>query len=149
MKKFTLCALFSFSSILCCSITALAQIEKPYKEGPVWNVSFIQTKPGMQDTYLKDLSEHWIKVMEEAKREGIIIDYKIIASAPAAKTDWDLMLMTQFKNFAALDDTQDKFDAIAKKLFETEDAQHKAAISRNDMRDQLGGKLGRELIFKQ
>ena len=125
-----------------------AQNNKPYKDGSVWLVSFVQTKPGMGDICLKDLSTHWVKMGEAAKAQGLVMDYKVLSANPAAKTDWDLMLMIEIKNYAALDGLNDKMDALALKLFGSEDTLHTSAVSRNDMRDLLGGKLTRELIFK-
>ena len=98
--------------------------------------------------YSKDLSTHWIKVVEAAKKRGLIMDYKVLSSDPGSTTDWDLMLLVEHKNYANLDDMSDKIDALVKELLGTEDTQHQSAISRNSMRDILGGKLARELIFK-
>lgn len=134
--------------ILCSAVSVQAQNNKPYKDGSVWLISFVQTKPGMSNIYLKDLSTHWVKMGEAAKAQGLIMDYKVLSAEPAGKTDWDLMLMIEIKNYAALDGLDDKMDALALKLFGSEDTQHTSAISRNDMRDLLGGKLTRELIFK-
>jgi hypothetical protein len=39
-------------------------------------------------------------------------------------------------------------DAIRNKLLGTEEVQQKSAVARNDLREQLGGKVTQELIFK-
>ncbi len=148
MKKLHLLTFFCLICLLSNGITAQAQTDKPYTEGSVWDVSFVQTKSGMGDMYLKNLSEGWVKIMRAAKDQGLIQDYKVISSEPAAKTDWDLMLMVEYKNYASLDGLSDKFEALQNKTFGSEETQHEAAVSRNDLRDLLGGKLGRELIFK-
>src|SRR2546430_16486083 len=44
--------------------------EKPYKEGSVWTVTFVKVKPGMMDTYLRDLGANRKKLMEQAKKDG-------------------------------------------------------------------------------
>jgi hypothetical protein len=77
------------------------------------------------------------KLAKEAKAQGISMDYKVLSSEPSSKTDWNLILMFELDNYAALDSFDDKIDA-----------QHTSAVSRNDMRDILGGRLARELIFK-
>ena len=111
-------------------------------------MNFIQTKPGMGRVYLKDLSTHWIKLGEAAKAQGLSLDYKVFSATPASKTDWNLMPMIEVNNHAALDGLDDKLDALASKLLGSDDVQHTAALSRNDMRDNLGGRLVQELIFK-
>jgi len=129
-------------------LSVTAQTSKPYTEGPVWTVQFIQTKSGMTLLYLKNLSEGWIKVMNEAKMEGLIMDYKVFSGLPGSKDDWDLMLMYEIKNHAVQDGLIDKMDAIRNKLLGTEEVQQKSAVARNDLREQLGGKVTQELIFK-
>ena len=147
MKKL----LFFFSLTLCIlmtQFTATAQTSKPYTEGTVWNVQFIKTKPGMTLLYLRNLSDGWIKIMKEAKMEGLILDYKVFSGLPGSRDDWDLMLMYEIKNHAAEDGLSDKVEVIRDKMFGSEDVQQKSAVARNDLRELLGGKITQELIFK-
>jgi hypothetical protein len=147
MKK----SLFFFSLtlfILMTQLTVTAQTSKPYTEGPLWNVQFIKTKPGMTLLYLRNLSDGWIKIMGEAKMEGLILDYKVFSGIPGSKDDWDLMLMYEIKNHAAEDGLTDKMESIRNKLLGGEDVQQKSAVARNDLRELLGGKITQELIFK-
>ena len=134
--------------ILMAQLTVTAQTSKPYTEGAVWNVQFIKTKPGMTLLYLKNLSDGWIKIMNEAKMEGLILDYKVFSGIPGSKDDWDLMLMYEIKNHAAEDGLSDKMETIRNKMFGSEDVQQKSAVARNDLRELLGGKMTQELIFK-
>ncbi len=41
------------------SISAIAQVNRPFKNGTVWNVSFIRMKPGMDVAYLNYLASQW------------------------------------------------------------------------------------------
>jgi hypothetical protein len=143
--------LFFFSMtlvILMTQLTVSAQTSKPYTEGPVWNVQFIKTKPGMTRLYLSNLNDGWIKIMNEAKTEGLILDYKVFSGTPGSKDDWDLMLMYELKNHGAEDGLNDKMEAMRNKMFGSEDVQQKSAVARNDLRELLGGKMTQELIFK-
>jgi hypothetical protein len=147
MKKL----LFFFSLtlfILLTQLTVTAQTSKPYTEGPVWDVQFIKTKPGMALLYFRNLSDGWIKIMKEAKMEGLILDYKVFSGQPGTRDDWNLMLMYEIKNHAVEDDLTDKMEAIRNKMFGSEDVQQKSAVARNDLRELLGGKITQELIFK-
>lgn len=134
--------------ILMAQLKVTAQTSKPYTEGPVWNVQFIKTKPGMTRLYLSNLNDGWIKIMNEAKTEGLVLDYKVFAGIPGSKDDWDLMLMYELKNHAAEDGLTDKMEAMRNKMFGSEDVQQKSAVARNDLRELLGGKMTQELIFK-
>ena len=148
MKKLSIISLACLLAMAIFTLNAQAQDAKPYTEGSVWEIQYIQTKPGMGREYLKNLSAGWVKLMKEAKSEGLILDYKVLSAEPASKTDWDLMLLIELKNYAALDGLEDKMDVMAEKMFGSEDTQQKEAVARNDLRDLLGGRLAQELIFK-
>ena len=149
MKKAILNLTFSIVLLLAGANISFAQTDKPYTDGPLWQVQFIHTKSGMSNLYLKNLSEGWIKQMRAAKEAGLITDFKVLAAPPSSENDWDLMLLYQLKNYAMLDGLRDKMDAISKKVFNAdEDALHAKAVSRNDLRITQGGKLTQELLFK-
>ena len=122
--------------------------DKPYREGTVWSVSFIKVKPGMLDMYLRDLAVARNNVMSEAQRQGLIVSEKILSGDAAGRDDWDLMLMVEYKNWAALDGLQDKFDAVALKMVGSEEKRMQLGIKRNDLREILGGKTLQEITFK-
>ena len=102
----------------------------------------------MMRLYLSNLNDGWIKIMTQAKADGLIMDFKVFSGVPGSKDDWDLMLMYELKNHAAEDGLSDKMEAMRNKMFGSEDEQHKAAVARNDLREALGGKMTQELIFK-
>ena len=139
----------SFTILMSLGQMLSAQSDKPYTDGPLWQVQFIHTKPGMSALYLKNLSEGWIKEMRAAKDAGYIMDYKILEAQPASENDWDLMLMYEVKNFAMLDGMDDKMEGLMKKISGSNDETlHTQAVSRNDLRNLQGGKLTQELDFK-
>lgn len=148
MKK--LFPVFAISALLILFVSpdTNAQSEKPYKEGTVWSVEFIKTKDGMGETYLKNLAANWVKMAKAAQSRGYIMDYKVLSTEAGSPGDWNLMLLMECKNYAALDNIGDKMEALAKELLGSEDKQQESAISRNSMRELWGGKLARELIFQ-
>ncbi|HUZ58356.1 MAG TPA: hypothetical protein VMU83_06205 [Hanamia sp.] len=149
MKKIILSSTIAFIIMMAGTINVSAQTDRPYTDGPLWQVQFIHTKSGMTDQYLKNLSAGWIKEMRAAKDAGLIMDFKVLASQPASENDWDLLLMYELKNHAVLDGMREKMDAINKKVFGTsEETEHTQAVSRNDLRVLQGGKLTQELKFK-
>ncbi|HXS58861.1 MAG TPA: hypothetical protein VN726_22210 [Hanamia sp.] len=149
MKKFLFTSAITVAIFLFCNQNTFAQSDKPYTEGPLWQVQFIHTKSGMTALYLKNLSDGWIKEMRAAKDAGYIMDFKVLSASPASENDWDLMLMYEVKNYAMLDGATEKMDALSKKVFGAdEDALHSKAVSRNDLRVLQGGRLTQELDFK-
>lgn len=125
-----------------------AQSDAPYTEGPVWQVTMVKTKYGMSDDYLKGLAATFKSTMEEAKKQNLITDYKILIGDAANPHDFDILLMTQSKNMAALDNSREKFDPIAKKVEGSVEQQRATAIKRQDIREIFGDKLMREITLK-
>lgn len=122
--------------------------DKPYKEGTVWSVTFIKVKPGMFDVYMRDLLAQRKKLYEEAKKAGLVVSEKMLSGSASGRDDWDLMLMTEYKNWAALDGLNDKFDAIALKVIGSEEKQVQTMVKRTDVREIVGDKLMQELHYK-
>src|SRR6266542_5070287 len=61
------------------------QSTAPYTEGAVWEITMVKTKTGMSDDYLKALAKIFKTTNDEAKKQGIIIDYKILAGDSATQ----------------------------------------------------------------
>ncbi len=128
--------------------TTTTQSTAPYIEGAVWQITMVKTKPGMSDDYLKALAKIFKSTNDEAKRQGIITDYKILAGDAATQQDYDILLMVEYPNMAALDGLRDKTDPIGAKMVGTEDQQRQLAVKRLEIRDILGDKTMREITLK-
>jgi hypothetical protein len=87
-----------------------------YAEGSVWSVQFARTKPGATAAYLRHLSEAWKPVMEEAQRREIVLSYRILLSNLTGPSDWDVMIMIELKNMAALDGYAERMGRLVKDL---------------------------------
>jgi hypothetical protein len=124
------------------------QSTAPYTEGGVWQITMVKTKPGMSDDYLKALAKIFKSTNDEAKRQGIITDYKILAGDAATQQDYDILLMIEYPNMAAMDGLRDKTDPIATKMVGTDDQQRQMAVKRLEIREIMGDKLMREITLK-
>src|SRR5216110_2722454 len=125
-----------------------AQSDAPYTEGPIWNITMVKAKYGMGDEYLKGLAKTFKGAMDEAKKQDLIMDYKILLGPPATPQDFDILLMVESKNMAALDNAREKFDPIARKIEGTPDQQLATQTKRLDIREIMGTKLMREITLK-
>jgi hypothetical protein len=125
-----------------------AQSDDPYTEGPVWNITMVKVKPGMGDEYLKSLAKTLKLSLEEAKKQNLIVDYKILLGNAATPQDFDVLVMVESKNMAALDNGREKFDPIARKIVGTTDQQQAIQVKRLDIREIIGTKLMREISLK-
>jgi hypothetical protein len=92
----------------------------------------------MSSQYLGDLASTWKQVMDEARKQQLIVSYKILGGNPGNREDWDLMLLVESKNWAAFDGLDDKFDGIVEKLVGPEKKQVEMMVKRSDVREILG-----------
>jgi hypothetical protein len=91
---------------------------------PVWALEFVKVKPGMFAATMGYLDDNWIRLRAEAKRQGAVLSYnRAAAESPAlfpadgpSNNDWDILLMTEYKNQAAYDGREKLFDSILKRL---------------------------------
>jgi len=125
----------------------MAQDAKPYKEGPVTELSYIKIKPGRFDDYMKFLDTTYKTLMEANKKAGLITGYAVYATQARSPQEPDLILAITYPNMAALDKIEEA-EAIAAKLIGPNEVQNKATIERGPMREVLGSQLVRELILK-
>ena len=125
-----------------------AQSDAPYTEGPVWNITMVKAKSGMTDEYLKGLAKTLKGTLEEAKKENLVLDYKVLLGNAATPQDFDILIMVGSKNMAAQDNAREKFDPITRKLVGTTDQQQAIQVKRLDIREMIGTKLMREITLK-
>ncbi len=71
MKK--LCGLVVFVFMLAPALFA----QEHYTEGPVWRIQLIRVKPTHMDDYLTSLQKSTKPFIEEEKKSGMIMDYKV------------------------------------------------------------------------
>jgi len=128
--------------------TSTGSSSAPYTEGPVWDITMVKTKPGLDDDYLKGIAQTFKGVMEEQKKQGIVMDYKVLLGDSADRNDFNIMLMVEYKNMAAFDGLREKTDPIMSKVMGSEDAQRQLAVKRLDVREILGTKTMREVTLK-
>lgn len=147
MKR-TLILAAAVASFLTWSGLASAQSDAPYTEGPVWQITMVKTKYGMSDDYLKGLAKSFKGTLDEAKKQNLILDYKILIGDAANEKDFDILLMVESKNMAAFDNSREKFDPIAHKIEGSVDEQRATAVKRLDIRTIIGDKLMREVTLK-
>jgi hypothetical protein len=136
-----------FLAILAIS-TAQAD-DRVYSDGgSVWTVSFIDTKPGHFDDYIENLNQIWRRYLDEQKKDGDVLSYKMIPIAFPRDGEPNLMLMVEFKSWAAFDRGNDYFDELAEKLQGGIDQATQSNIDREELRSLRGGFVGQEISFK-
>ncbi len=120
----------------------------PYTEGSVWEITMVHVKPGMDDDYLKGLAKNLKTTLEEEKKQGLIVSYKVLLGDASTPGDYNIMNMVEFKNMAALDNLREKTDPIAAKTIGNEDQMRQGAMKRAELREIIGNKTMREITLK-
>lgn len=134
---------------LLCPLMALAQqaAAKPYHDGPVWEIAFIKTKAGMEDRYMRYLAEEWKREQEASKKAGYILSYKVITTEPHGTQDFNVILMTEFKDLASMEANSEKIEALGQQLFGGQAKVESGYQDRASYREVLADRLGREVIL--
>ena len=135
-------------SLALLSVSVYAQMVRPYRNGSVWTLSFIRIKPGMDSAYLNYVANDWKRIQEAAKKEGLILAYKVLVTEGHTTGDWDLILMTEVKDLATLEANEKKADALGQRLVGDDQKQMQGYRDRADIREVMGNRLAREIVLE-
>lgn len=125
-----------------------AQMSRPVHDGSVWQLDFIRVQPGMDSAYDKYLATDWKKEQEALKAEGITLSYKVISTEGYSPTDWNLMLMIEYKDLASMESNQAKADAVAQRISGGDEKVMEGYRDRSQIREVMGTRLAREVILE-
>jgi hypothetical protein len=143
MKK-----LFGLAAFLLLLVPVLFAQEH-YTEGPVWRVQLIRVKPTQMDAYLTSLRQSTKPLIEEQKRQGMIMDYKIfLKETKNSPEDWDICVAIQYKNHAALDGLAAKGEATRDKIMGGKQAAQQLGEKRAEIREIISSELLQEIVLK-
>ncbi len=134
--------------ILTLSIVVVAQVSRPYRNGTVWNIGFIRMKPGMDTAYLSYVAGDWKREQEALKKDGQIVSYKILQTEAHGSTDWNLMLMTEYKDLATYESNLKKADALLQTVIGNDEKQMQGYRDRLQIREVLANRLAREIVLE-
>jgi len=135
------CAAGALLSLTSVATTALAD-GRDYNDGPVINVAAIRTVDERFDDYMQWLATTYKKQQEAAKAAGLISSYRVLVVEARGPHDPDIYLVTEYKNWPALDHLGGKFDQVSAQV---EGSVEKAAQSQSD-RARIRTVLGSETM---
>jgi hypothetical protein len=141
---------FIAGSLLSLALTAPAVFANGthFNDGPVMNVSFIRTIDGHFDDYMQWLATTWKKQEEAAKKAGLILSYRVMVAEPHNPTDPDIILMVEYKNWAALDGLGAKLDSVSAQVEGSVEKANQAEADRGKIRTVLGSDTVQEALLK-
>jgi hypothetical protein len=143
MKK-----LYGLVILLFCLAPALFAQEH-YTEGPIWRVQLIRVKPTQMDAYLTSLRQSTKPLIEEQKRQGMIMDYKVfLKQTKNGPEDWDICVAIQYKNYAAMDGLAAKGESVRDKILGGKQASQQLGEKRAEIREIISSELLQEIFLK-
>jgi len=143
MKK--LCGL---AILLVCFAPSLFAQEH-YTEGPIWRIQLIRVKPTQMDAYLTSLRQSTKPLIEEQKRQGMIVDYKVfLKETKNNPEDWDICVAIEYKNHAAMDGLAAKGEAVRDKIMGGKQAAQQLGEKRAEIREIISSELLQEIFLK-
>lgn len=114
-----------FAGLFLCSLFIAvggdAQIPN-VREKPVWTLEFIKVRPEQYASALGQLDDQWMRIREEAKRQGAVLSYQRISNAGLHTPDHRLtdeisiVLVTEYKSMAACMEREKLFASIVERL---------------------------------
>ena len=153
MKRFCLIALLLGLYVVGARAQTQPQ-ERTITEGPVWRVSYLKHKPGKAADHLRWTHEYRMKILDEWKRQGLIMDYKYFNKQSFdSPNDWDVMEAVQYRNYNDLLDYSEarskKIEEIGLKIFGSTENRNKIwAELRDASRDVISSQIIREMVIK-
>ena len=130
------------------SFTVYAQVKRPFRPGSVWNLAFIRMKPGMDMAYLSYVATTWKANQEAAKKEGLIVSYKVLTTEGHNPNDFNIILMTEYKDLASMEANAPKADALAQKMEGDDPKQMQGYKERAEIREIMADRVAREMVLE-
>jgi len=129
-------------------VVVFAQVNRPYRNGSVWNIGFVQMKPGMETAYLNYVAGDWKREQEALKKDGQIISYKVLTTEAHGSGDWNIMLMTEYKDMATMEANEAKADNLLQTVIGSDEKQMQGYRDRLQIREVLESRLAREIVLE-
>jgi len=130
-------------------LTPAVFAQEHYTEGPIWRVQLIRVKPTQMDAYLTSLQQSTKPLVEEQKKEGIILDYKVfLKQTKNNPEDWDIAVAIEYKNYAAMDGLAAKGEAVRDKIIGSKQAAQQLGEKRAEIREIVSSELLQEIFLK-
>ncbi len=123
--------------------------QEHYTEGPVWRVQLIRVRPTGMDAYLTTLRQSTKPLLDEEKRQGTIVDYKVFfKETKHDPQDWDICVAVEYKNHAAMDGLAAKGEMVRDKIMGGKQPAQQLAEKRAEIREIISSEVLEEIFLK-
>ncbi|HEX6866790.1 MAG TPA: hypothetical protein VF122_06125 [Caulobacteraceae bacterium] len=120
---------------------------RTYEQGPVWQISYVETKPGMFDDYMAYLGATYKAIQEEEMKAGNVLEWHVLAVNDPRDGEPDVILITKLKNMAVgYDRSFEEGDEMNARAFGSVKQSNVASVKREDVRTLRGSLSSREIL---
>ena len=142
-----ICVTVALLAVSTLTTTAYAD-GRDWNDGPVVNVASIRTVDGHFDDYMHWLATTYKKQQEAAKKAGLITGYRVLVIEARGPNEPDILLVTEYKNWAALDHLGSKLDAVSAQVEGSVEKASQSEVERAKIRTVLGSRTQQEALLK-
>jgi hypothetical protein len=125
----------------------IGQVHKYFTPGTVWTVTMVRIASGMDQMYMQYLDGQFKKSEDAQVKAGFQKSYKILRTMDDGG-EWNLLILREYANLAAIEANTEKSDALAQQTDGTDQVQIQGYQDRSKYREVVGTKYARELVLK-
>src|ERR1700736_1196973 len=150
MTRLTKCFCAAAALLVATTLTTAAFADgRDWNDGPVINVVSIRTVDGHFDDYMHWLATSYKKQQNAAKAAGLITAWRVIVIEARGPSEPDILLVTEYKNWAALDHLGGKFDQVLAQVEGSVEKANQSEADRAKIRTVLGSPGQQEELPKE
>lgn len=102
----------------------------------------------MDTAYLNYVATEWKRQQETLKKDDLILSYKVLTTEAHGTGDFNVMLMTEYKDMATMEANQTKADALAQQVIGDDQKQMQGYKDRLEIREVVQNRLAREIVLE-
>lgn len=102
----------------------------------------------MENAYLKYVASEWKREQEALKKDGQILSYKVITTEAHGSNDWNIMLMSEYKDLATMEANETKADNLAQTVVGNDETQMEGYRNRLQIREVMDVRTAREIVLE-
>ena len=147
MRKTTTAFAVIAAALMFSSPTMAQDHSRNWENGNVIATSTIHLKPGMFNAYINDLRNVWSKFLDQQIDDGNVVSYRILVNSFGRDEEPDLVLITEYANWAAFDLGADYFDEVREKIIGSQEEMRNMNLDREALRTLGGNSVYQEIKF--
>jgi hypothetical protein len=128
-------------------VSAAQAFDSPVKDGPVYVAWYAHVEDGRWWDYMKFLDRVYRVELEALRSKGLIVGYQIVRSEARSHDDWNLAIILEYGNMAALDVPPEELESTELEASRAIPGIKELERDRDNIRKVIGIRTYREIRF--